>query len=77
MKTKSDETKRKQIHDYLKLGYELTKLDCIMMFGYINLGDYIHILRKKYGSGYIKTTWLRNHKTGFKYAAYSINENTK
>lgn len=66
--------KRQQIHDYLKLGFGLTKLDCLMMFGYINLGDYIHVLRKKYGYDYIVNKMLKNHKTGAKYVSYMINE---
>jgi len=66
-------SKINEIHNYLKTGQSLTKLQCIEMFGYINLGDVVHVLRKRYGYDYIQTIMKRSLKTGKRFASFSIN----
>jgi len=64
-------SKRDKLLRYLKTGKSLTKLQSIKLFGLINLGDVIHILRNK---GYqIKTTFKKN-RHGCRYAEYSLGE---
>ena len=66
------ETKRQRIHDHLKAGHSITQVESLLDFGYLNLKDFIHVLRKRHGYNYITRTWL--HSKGAKYARYSITD---
>ncbi len=64
-------TKRSKILNHLTSGKSLTKIQCIKLFRYLNLGGYVNELRNR---GYhIITTMIKNSDKS-RYAKYSLKE---
>ncbi len=66
---KRTEDKRKKVLKWLKSGRGLSKYQCMDKIKLINLGDAIHILRRRGHD--ITRTWLYNN-IGEKFASYSM-----
>ena len=62
-------SQHREILSYLKKGNVITKLDCIKIFHFINLGDIIMVLRNK---GYDIKTTMALAPSGRKFAIYSL-----
>ncbi len=67
---KDFEERGDKVINHLEAGKSLTKLQCISLYSYINLGNIIYVIRKAKGYNYINTVMKKSKVTGARFAVY-------